>query len=87
MKLCSVVCNPKNKIQLLQVKIGPLLPLFFTFLMHFQWQCLNITLATSVDKLWRLMAKRMLLGGSFTAVLKNVITPCFSELMLFRIIV
>jgi len=34
---------------------------FFTAIMHFQWQGLNTAVTRPVDRLWRLIAQRMLL--------------------------
>jgi len=70
MKLYTIDRNPKSKNPFVGGQNptipSPIFPLFFTPVMHCQWQGLSTTVANHVDRLWRLIAQRMLLGGRYT---------------------
>jgi len=84
MKLYTIDRNPKSKNPFVGGQNptipSPIFPLFFTPLMHCQWQGLSTTVSNHVDRLWHLIAQRTLLGGRYTgdilAIVSNVITPC-----------
>jgi len=84
MKLYTIDRNPKSKNPFVggenPTTPSPIFPLFFTPVMHCQWQDLNTTVSSPVDRLWRLIAQRTLLGSHYTgnilAIVSNVITPC-----------
>jgi len=86
MKLYAIDRNPNSKNPFFGGQNPtipfPIFPLFFTPIMHCQWQGLSTTVSNHVDRLWRLIAQRMLLGGRYTgdilAVVNNFITPCFT---------
>jgi len=75
MKLCTIVRNPKGKIEFITgqnlTTPSPIFPQFFTPVMHFQWQGLNTTVMRPVDKLKRLTAQRMLLSGRYTGKIEK----------------
>ena len=60
MKVCTIVWNPKVKIEFVggqnPTTPSPIFPHFFTPMMHCQWQGLNFTDLSLVDRLWRLIA-------------------------------
>jgi len=52
---------------------SPIFPQFFTHVMHFQWQGLNTTVTRPVERLWRFIAQRTLLGGRYTGKVEKCI--------------
>ena len=41
--------------------------------MHFQWEGLNTTVTQPVERLWRVIAQRTLLGGRYTGNVEKCI--------------
>ena len=71
MKLYTVDWNSKSKILFRwgsksDHSFPYLPPIFFTPVMHCQWQGLSPTVSNHVDRLWHLIDQRMLLGGHYT---------------------
>ena len=69
MKLYTIDRNPNSKIPFVGGQNptipSPIFPQFLTPIMHCQWQGLS-TVSKHVDRLWRLIAQRTLLGGRYT---------------------
>jgi len=69
MKLCTVVWNPKSKIEFIRdqnwITPSPIFPQCFTSIILFQWAVPNTTVTMPVDRLWRLIAQRTLLGDCY----------------------
>jgi len=70
MKLYTIDRNPKGKNPFVggqnPTTFSPIFPQFFTHVMHCQWRTLITTVSNHVDRLWRLIAQRTLLGGPCT---------------------
>jgi len=79
-KLCTVVWNPKCKIEFVGGQ-NPIIPSpiflpIFTPVMLFQWKVPNTTVTMLMYRLWSLIAQRTLLSNCYTVLhlmLKNVI--------------
>ena len=70
MKLYTIDWNPNSKNPLVGGQNptipSPIFTSFFTPIMHCQWQGLSTTASNHVDRLWRLIAQRTLVGGRYT---------------------
>jgi len=77
MKLYTIDRNPNSKNPFVggqnPTTPSPIFPLFFTPVMHFQWEGLNTTVTRPVERLWHFIAQRTLLGGRYTGKVEKCI--------------
>jgi len=77
MKLCTVVWNPKSKIEFVRGQ-NPTTPSpIFHPRNALSMAGLNTTVSSPVDRLWRLIAERTLLGGRCTGTVEKCCTLMF----------
>ena len=72
MKLYTIDWNPigKNPFGQNPTIPSPISPQFFTPIMHCQWEVPNTTVTMPVDRLWRVIAQRTLLGSCYAPGVK-----------------
>jgi len=64
----------------LAVKIRPFLPQFFTPVMPCQWQSLNNTVSSPLERLWHLIAQRTLVNDRYAVDSEQ----CYNSVLLSR---